>query len=309
MDREELRRKKIEESERKAEEIYKRFPRILEIEKEIQKLLFAKIQTTLSSKKIFGDQADQKITSLINEKENILKQNGLSIDIFEPDWNCKKCSDKGYIRPGVLCECFSRERNNILLERSGLVGEMLNKSFDNFDLDYYIDRQSMQKKIQRCLEFIDNINQKKKQKSLYFFGSVGTGKTHLSLAIANQVLSYDNSVIYKRIDDLLHIIIELKLAEKEKKDQLEILKNADLLVIDDLGAEKNSAFALNQIRIILEERANLNKAMIITSNLDPGSLADYYGPRISDRIIENFDIYELKTEESIRMQKRGKESY
>lgn len=304
MDREELRRRKFAECEERTEEVYKRLPRLREIEEEIKKMSFQKIQQALLYKGLKDDGINEKVFQLIKEKELILEAEGISPDYFEPDWNCKKCCDRGYIEPGVTCSCFSKEKSNILLERSGLVGEMLDKTFSNFDLSYYSDAHSIQKKVQRAMEFINNIQQGNKQKNIYLFGEVGTGKTHLSLAIANQVLRYDKSVIYKRIDDLLEIIIELKYEDKGNKEQLEILKTVDLLVIDDLGAEKNSAFALNQIRIILEERANMNKAMIINSNLDLNELQKYYGPRIADRIIENFDIYELKTEESIRVLKK-----
>ncbi len=305
MDREELRRKKIAEWEEKTLEIYKRLPRLEKIEDEIKKLSFQKIQQALMKKSFKNTQNDDKVFQLIKERDYILKAEGIESGFLEPDWDCKKCSDKGYLEPGILCTCYNKEKINLLLERSGLVGEMLEKTFDNFDLNYYTDNNSMQKQIHRSLEFIDNIHQGKKQKNMYLFGEVGTGKTHLSLAIANQLIVYNHSVIYKRIDDLLEIIIEFKYEDKENKEQLEILKSVDLLVIDDLGTEKTSTFALNQIRIILEERANMNKAMIINSNLDLDNVQKYYGARIADRIIENFDIYELKTEESIRIQRRN----
>lgn len=304
MDREELRRRKIAEAEEKIEAIHRKIPRLSGIEEEIKNLSLKKILEALGNKNL-SDEIDKKVLALIKEKELIMEAEGLSYDDFEPDWDCKKCSDRGYLQPGILCSCYSQEKNNILLERSGLSGQMLEKTFENYDLRYYIDQHSMQKKVQRALEFINKVHQGEKQNNLYLFGKVGTGKTHLSLAIANQLLKYNHSVIYKRIDDLLEIIIELKYEDKANKEQLDILKEADLLVIDDLGTEKDSAFALNQIRIILEERANMNKAIIINSNLNLEELQKYYGSRIADRIIENFDIYELKTEESIRvLQKR-----
>ena len=304
MDRDELRRRKIAQCEEKTQEIYNRLPRLREIEEEIKQLSFKKIQHALLKKGSFPKDLDDKVYQLIKEKEYILEAERIPLDVFEPDWECKECCDKGYIEPGVLCSCFSKEKKNLLLEKIGLVGEMLEKTFENYDLKYYTDPNSMQKKIQRSIDFIDKINKGEKQKNLYLFGEVGTGKTHLSLAIANALLKYNHSVIYKRIDDLLELIIDFKYENKENKEQLEILKNADLLVIDDLGAEKTSPFALNQIRIILEERANNNKAIIINSNHNLEDLQRYYGDRIADRITENFDIYELKTDESIRVQKK-----
>ena len=98
----------------------------------------------------------------------------------------------------------------------------------------------MQDKVQRCKEFALKVVNKEVQNNL-FTGAVGRGKTHLSLAIANEVLKQGGTVIYKRIDDLLDIIREYKYnrdAEQlDKSFQLDYLKRVDLLIIDDLGAE------------------------------------------------------------------------
>ncbi len=306
MDRDNLRRKKTEENEKKIAELYDTYPDIKKIEEDIQKLSLARIHGAFSKHNSeYLKDLEEKVYQLLAEKENLFTRYGLSAESFEPDWDCKKCSDRGYLEPGVVCDCISARKNNSIIEKSGLTGEMRTKTFDNFDLSYYKDSSYVQDKVQKALVFVDNVHNNRKQKNIYLVGDVGTGKTHLSLAIANQLLAYNHTVIYKRTDDLIDIIIEYKFEDKSKKQELEVLKNADLLVIDDLGAEKISEFASNQIRIILEERSNLNKAMIINSNYGMDKIQEYYGLRISDRIIENFDVYKLETEESIRVQKKG----
>lgn len=305
MDKEELRRRKIQEWEAEMEALQKRIPALSLLEEEIRKKTMERIRQAFSpSSGPENQRLEKEVYSLLKEKEALLRSHGISMEALEPDWECRKCSDRGYLSPGVPCECAGKVLQNQLLQKSGLTGEMREKTFDNFDTSYYLDPEAMQKKVARSLEFVHLLNQKKKQHNLYFFGGVGTGKTHLSLAIANQALQYRNSVIYKRIDDLVDIIISLKYEEKGKKDQLEILKTVDLLIIDDLGAEKTTDFVRNQLRIILEERKNLNKPIIINSNYSITDLQDSYGDRVVDRIIENFEIHEFKTRESIRLIKK-----
>ena len=162
--------------------------------------------------------------------------------------------------------------------------------------------------------FRSKVVDQEKQNNLFFTGAVGRGKTHLSLAIANEVLKQGGTVIYKRIDDLLDIIREYKFNREEnpekKGSQLEYLKKVDLLIIDDLGAENITPFAQNQLRILIEDRNNFDKAWIINSNLNFNELQDFYGQRVTDRIIEKADIFAFESEMSIRelLKKRELES-
>ncbi|NLT95354.1 MAG: ATP-binding protein [Clostridia bacterium] len=313
--REALIHKKMEECEQKIKLLHERFPRLKEIAEEISRLSYEMINVGILKKNRFrAAQIDKEVKLLLKEKELILKANSIPLNIYEPEWDCPKCQDRGYIDPGVLCECYKRERLDAIFQQSGISGNNENKTFANFDVSFYRDAKSMQDKVERCKEFALKVVKKENQNNLFFTGPVGRGKTHLSLAIANEVLKQGATVIYKRIDDLLDIIREYKYNREgeqlDKNFQLDYLKNVDLLIIDDLAAENITPFAQNQIRIIIEDRNNYNKPWIINSNLNINELQDYYGQRVTDRIIEKADIFSFESEMSIRelLKKREIES-
>lgn len=306
LNREALRKKKIEECDYKIEILHKKFPRLKEITEEISRLCYERIRVgVLQKNPTKAREIDQKVELLLKEKEFILKAHSLPLDIYEPEWNCPQCQDRGYITPGILCECYKQERLDAIFRQSGVKGEMTRQTFENFKVSFYKDPKVMEAKVARCKEFVKKLKNKEKQNNLFFTGDVGRGKTHLSVAIANAVLKQGNTVIYKRTDDLLDIIREYKFQRDSSSienlnNQLQYLKEVDLLIIDDLGSENITPFAANQIRILIEDRNVLNKPWIINSNLGIDDLQDNYGERITDRIIEKADIFLFEAEMSIR---------
>jgi len=303
--REILIQRKIGECEEKIQELHNKFPRLKEIADDVSRLSYELISAGILRKNSFkAAKIDKEVKLLLREKELILKANSIPINIYEPEWNCPRCEDRGFITPGVPCECYKKEKLDNIFRKSGICGNMETKNFANFEIALYRDAKAMQEKVRRCGEFAKKVVNQEKQNNLFFTGAVGRGKTHLSLAIANEVLKQGGTVIYKRIDDLLDIIREYKFNREEnpekKSSQLEYLKKVDLLIIDDLGAENITPFAQNQLRILIEDRNNFNKAWIINSNLNFNELQDYYGQRVTDRIIEKADIFAFEAAMSIR---------
>ena len=170
----------------------------------------------------------------------------------------------------------------------------------------------MAEKLAKCRLFVNQLHEGQAENNIILLGDVGRGKTHLSIAMANAALANGNTVIYKRMDDLLDLIREYKYdrdgSDGENKDfELEQLKNCDLLVIDDLGAETVTSFGTNQLRIIIEERNLRGKVWIVNTNLDLNGFQQVYGHRVADRLIEKAATYRLDCDESIRLQKRRRE--
>ncbi len=83
---------------------------------------------------------------------------------------------------------------------------------------------------------------------------------------------------------------------------LEQLRSCDLLVIDDLGAERTTDFVIEQLVLILEDRNYQNKPWIINSNLDLNQIKEYYTARTSDRILERARVFKLVKEKSARVE-------
>ena len=83
---------------------------------------------------------------------------------------------------------------------------------------------------------------------------------------------------------------------------LEQLITCDLLVIDDLGAERTTDFVTEQLVLLLEERNYRNKPWIINSNLKLSQIQDSYNTRVSDRIMDKATMITLERERSYRVE-------
>ena len=119
------------------------------------------------------------------------------------------------------------------------------------------------------------------------------------------VLENGNTVIYRRAADLFELIRQYRFEENRQKfeEMLEQLRTCDLLVIDDLGAERTTEFVVEQLVILLEERNYRNKPWIISSNLNINEIISAYSDRTADRILDKAMLFRLEMTESVRLAK------
>jgi len=132
-----------------------------------------------------------------------------------------------------------------------------------------------------------------------FTGKSGTGKSHLAMSIAWEVLersNYEKNVLFVNYRELLD---QLRFSMNDKEAQKQIqgtlmaeLKTTDLVIIDDIGAELGGNKASDSSRYnndtltgLLEARQNM--ATVITTNLTAKELQEAYGERILSRILQN----------------------
>lgn len=124
-----------------------------------------------------------------------------------------------------------------------------------------------------------------KNQGLLLYGPVGTGKSFTAACIANYLLEHEKSVIMTSFVKILKDVWE---SDKEA-EYITILNSASLLIIDDLGTERGTDYALEKVYNIIDSRVRSNKPMIITSNLeleDMMKCEDIRKKRIYDRILE-----------------------
>ena len=101
------------------------------------------------------------------------------------------------------------------------------------------------------------------------------------------------TVIYTSATGLFSDYEDYKFGKKENDDfemKREIMKDADLVIIDDLGCEVTSAFTVQLLNEIMNERALQNKKMIISTNMNMKGISTRYSDRVSSRIYETFEI-------------------
>lgn len=124
-------------------------------------------------------------------------------------------------------------------------------------------------------------------KSLILGGGVGTGKTHLTIAMGMEYLSQNKSVIFFNIAELWDKLrIELLANESELKERV---KSCELLILDDLGVEKLSEWRGEQLYEIVNHRYNNNLPIAITTNaINMADLKDKLGSR-AERIVSRLN--------------------
>jgi DNA replication protein len=129
-------------------------------------------------------------------------------------------------------------------------------------------------------------------KGLWLFGDVGTGKTTLAMLVSKAALEAGHSVAIYSLPRLLN---EIRRTYDEGSDSsyvqlLDRLAEVDLLHVDDLGAEKSSAWVLEQLYAIVNSRYERERAMVITTNLDREALVEQITERTVSRLEEMCDV-------------------
>lgn len=125
-----------------------------------------------------------------------------------------------------------------------------------------------------------------KGQGLLLWGNVGTGKSYTAAAIANELLRQRQSVV---MTSFIKLIDEVSGLDGNDGNYIFRLNQAKLLIIDDLGAERGTDFALEKVYDIIDSRYRSRKPLILTTNLEISqmkSCADIRYSRIYDRIFE-----------------------
>lgn len=120
---------------------------------------------------------------------------------------------------------------------------------------------------------------------ILFYGSVGTGKTFLASCIGNGLLDRQVAVAATNFPRLLNLLQ----GTYEKQALLDRLSIYKLLIVDDLGVERDSAYAEEQIFNIIDARSNSELPVIVTTNLTLEELehpTSMQYARIYDRVLE-----------------------
>ena len=127
----------------------------------------------------------------------------------------------------------------------------------------------------------------KNGQGLLFWGDVGTGKTFLAGCIANALMEKNIPVLMTSFPKLLNALGGIY--SGEKNEYLKSLNRYQLLIIDDLGVERDTPYVLETVYLVIDERYKSGKPFIITTNLSLEELqnpADLEHGRIYDRIME-----------------------
>ena len=263
-----------------------------------------------ASRLLDGDEsalADMKkiIGSLREKKRLLLSEAGLPDDFLELQFDCPDCKDTGYIGT-EKCHCFKKKIFSLLYQQSNILDMLQDNNFSVLSYDFYEnnDLVQFQNAVKTCKDFIDCFNSD--YHNLFFYGTVGSGKSFLSCCVAKELMDQGHSVIYYSSTGLFEKLAQMSFdynAKSDLADLYEDLYSCDLLIIDDLGTELTNNFSSSQFFSCLNERILRKKSIIISTNLSLQELRDRYSDRIFSRITSNFKLCKI-TGPDIRMQKK-----
>lgn len=299
-----------QERDAREREIFERVPELAwiknvqaEIGMDVARI-FLKTRTRLG--KSF-DELKAWSLELSAQRQELLKKHRIDPALLEMMWDCEACKNTGWlpaepagpdtVLPPKKCHCLIQEEIADLYRASGLVGPLKEQSFDRFDATVYpsADRDYMTKVMRFCKRFAECVAKGEAVESLLLMGDVGRGKTFLSSAIANVAVAARKTVVYLTFSEFLDLIRMHKFGDGEDyQEGIQRLMDADLVVLDDLGAEKVTDFVAQELFTIINHRMNRKAPMVVSTNLEPSELQDTYSHRISSRLLNGFDACLLK---------------
>ena len=290
--------------EERRKESYARLPVVKQLEAEIAERSVACAKKLLEGDKGVLDRLKEDLRDLREQKALIIRAAGYPDDYLELHYRCPDCRDTGLV-DGRKCHCFLQAQMKLLHAQSNLEDVLERENFKALSYEYYDDTEIlpqlgitnaayMRRVVAGCKEFVRVFD--KKHDNLLFTGSTGVGKTFLTNCIARELMDDFHSVIYLTASDLFDVFSRNKFDydnAEDMKDMYRFILDCDLLIIDDLGTELNNSFTSSRLFYCINERMNMSRSTIISTNLTLARLRDSYTDRVTSRIMSGYRIIPL----------------
>ena len=207
------------------------------------------------------------------------------------------------------CDCYLSQQVLEAVNRTKLKYfreySTINHSLKKATLDNYSpNNDSQMNAVKKAIEFIKKLSQNK-QARLMYYGEPGLGKSHLAVGIG-KILDkrFHKTCLFLEVPKLKQMV-KSSWTKDSTYSELELMRaiaEADLLILDDVGAEGVTPWTKELMFTILNSR--LSKSLLVTTNMSLSEIYIEYGSKIVDRFLENMskrDIFKLEGEYSYRL--------
>lgn len=285
-------------AEQRRERIYNEIPEARQFEAQLSVLGTGAARTFIK-----GGDVETALTKLKNESlriqseyEKLLLAHGYTLSDLEPHYFCEKCGDTGYCEQDnktVMCDCLKTAMTEAACEELNRNSPLKLSTFEDFNLKYYsmdIDDRyprspydQMSKILAYCKSYAADFSLN--SPNLFMRGKTGLGKTHLSLAIANEVIKKGYGVIYAPAPKIVSALEKEQFAREKVVSDENVFEDCDLLIVDDLGTEFSTQFSKTALYNLFNDRLLSGKPVIINTNCELTELEELYSQRFVSRIM------------------------
>jgi DNA replication protein DnaC len=198
------------------------------------------------------------------------------------------------------CECAEAMMRERIVDRAGIPARYRHCTLESFEL-WNPEDPTLAKTLRAVQEFVDLYPAC--DKGLLLMGSVGTGKTHLAVAALQQVMREKTPPVHGRFADFTALVLEIQMTFDGSGSSREILRpliEAELLVLDELGAGKTTPWVMDLLYYLVNTRYLEGRTTIFTTNFSDfprgqsESLTDRVSARIRSRLFEMCRRLELR---------------
>jgi DNA replication protein DnaC len=290
--------------ERRQAALYKSLPRLRDIDREMSGVGLRLAKLAMSGGKNVAD-VRASYDSLVREKKGLLAAGGIPDDYLTDIYRCNLCEDTGYVgRQSVnpqQCACFKQRLINRYYTLSNLKDVLAKENFGTFKLSHFsqekIENEGLSprdniKAIHKIAErFVKNF--KSGAENLIFYGATGLGKTFICHCIAKALLDEGYIVLYITAPRLFKMIQDNHFNRDNTNDsteQLSLVQDADLLILDDLGAEFSTIVTDSALFEVINQRLLDKKSTVISTNLTKQEILGQYTERIASRFIGYYNM-------------------
>ncbi len=244
---------------------------------------------------------------------------------------CPKCGGSGFIivegahlSGAKPCDCRSQGRAERLEDHAQIPPLYRQASLDNFSVrpENPIARQDLTTVLLAVKTYIREFPNETRP-GLLLIGETGTGKTHLAVAALRKIVEKGFECLFYDYQSLLNSIKSGydPASDSSDREAYRAALEADVLLLDDLGAHRVTGWVEDTVTSIITHRCNHRKPLIATTNLPDGeagsnvvqkgpvgieyrrTLADHIGARARSRLFEMCTVIRMPLVEDYRIRK------